>query len=190
MQYHAIPLNSMQYNPISCNTMQYHASLITADGAYHCPVGSIMAIFIIIPNIQLSRHQETKIQALFKTTPQQLINLIHLLPFWNQFNQTELMFSPLIAPSFPQVLYTLWKTYKQAKVFFSSKIRLKIPVACHLNGAVQVNNVNFPQPRLTHAPTYADYRRFSAKFRRFMLMLGIVGSGKSVWISTENWIRK
>ena len=26
--------------------MQYHASLITADGAYHCPVGSIMAIFI------------------------------------------------------------------------------------------------------------------------------------------------
>ena len=28
--------------------MQYHASLITADGAYHCPVGSIIAIFIII----------------------------------------------------------------------------------------------------------------------------------------------
>ena len=27
--------------------MQYHASLITADGAYHCPVGSIMAIFIL-----------------------------------------------------------------------------------------------------------------------------------------------
>ena len=25
--------------------MQYHASLITAYGAYHCPVGSIMAIF-------------------------------------------------------------------------------------------------------------------------------------------------
>ena len=127
----------------------------------------ILFIVIIIPNIQLSRHQETKIQSLFKTTPQQLINLINLLPFWNQFNQTELMFSPLIAPSFPQVLYTLWKTYKQAKVFFSSKIRLKIPVACHLNGAVQVNNVNFPQPRLTHAPTCADYRRFSAKFRRF-----------------------
>merc|ERR1712082_150822 len=28
-----------------CNTMQYHGTLITADGAYHCPVGSIMAIF-------------------------------------------------------------------------------------------------------------------------------------------------
>ena len=27
--------------------MKYHASLITADGAYHCPVGSIMAIFIL-----------------------------------------------------------------------------------------------------------------------------------------------
>ena len=25
--------------------MQYHASFRTADGAYHCPVGSIMAIF-------------------------------------------------------------------------------------------------------------------------------------------------
>ena len=25
--------------------MQYHGTLITADGAYHCPVGSIMAIF-------------------------------------------------------------------------------------------------------------------------------------------------
>jgi len=36
----------MQYNAIPCNTMQYNASLITADGAYHCPVGSIMAIFI------------------------------------------------------------------------------------------------------------------------------------------------
>ena len=45
--------------------------------------------------------------------------------------------------------------------------------------AVQVNNVNFPQPRLTHAPTCADYQRFSAKFRCFLLMLGIVGSGNS-----------
>ena len=26
--------------------MQYYASLITADGAYPCPVGSIMAIFM------------------------------------------------------------------------------------------------------------------------------------------------
>ena len=47
MQYHAIPCNTMQYNAIPCNTMQYNASLITADGAYHCPVGSIMAIFDI-----------------------------------------------------------------------------------------------------------------------------------------------
>ena len=45
MQYHAIPFNTMHYYAIQCNTMQYHASLITADGAYHCPVGSIMAIF-------------------------------------------------------------------------------------------------------------------------------------------------
>ena len=61
MQYHAIPCNTMQYHAIPCNTMQYHtipcntmqnyaiqcktmqypALLITADGAYHCPVGSI-----------------------------------------------------------------------------------------------------------------------------------------------------
>ena len=31
----------MQYHAIPYNTMQYHASLITTDGAYHCPVGSI-----------------------------------------------------------------------------------------------------------------------------------------------------
>ena len=41
MQYHAIPCNSMQYHAIQCNTIQYHASLITADGVYHCPMGSI-----------------------------------------------------------------------------------------------------------------------------------------------------
>ena len=45
MQYHAILYKTMQYYAIQCTTMQYHASLITADGAYHCPVGSVMAIF-------------------------------------------------------------------------------------------------------------------------------------------------
>merc|ERR1712012_1184956 len=45
MQYHAIQCNAMQYNAMTCYTMQYHGTLITADGAYHCPVGSIMAIF-------------------------------------------------------------------------------------------------------------------------------------------------
>merc|ERR1711952_249527 len=45
MQYHAIPCNTMQYHAIQCNDMLYHETLITADGAYHCPVGSIMAIF-------------------------------------------------------------------------------------------------------------------------------------------------
>merc|ERR1711923_366513 len=45
MQYHVIPCNTMQYHAIPCNTMQYHGTLITADGAYHCPVGGIMAIF-------------------------------------------------------------------------------------------------------------------------------------------------
>merc|ERR1712122_86322 len=45
MQYHAIQCNDMLYHAISCNTMQYHGTLMTADGAYHCPVGSIMAIF-------------------------------------------------------------------------------------------------------------------------------------------------
>ena len=36
----------MQLHAITCNTMQYHACLITADGAYHCPVGSIWLFFI------------------------------------------------------------------------------------------------------------------------------------------------
>ena len=53
MQYHAIPCNTMQYNAIPGNTMQYHASLITADGAYLCPVGSIMAIFIFLGQLNL-----------------------------------------------------------------------------------------------------------------------------------------
>ena len=43
MQNNAITCNTMQYHAISCNTMQYHASLISADGAYLRPVGSIMA---------------------------------------------------------------------------------------------------------------------------------------------------
>merc|ERR1712082_46037 len=42
---YAIPCNTMQYHAIPCNTMQYHGTLKTADGAYHCPVGSRMAIF-------------------------------------------------------------------------------------------------------------------------------------------------
>ena len=48
VQYYVIPCNIMQYYAIPCNTMQYPASLITDDGAYHCPVGSIMAIFLFI----------------------------------------------------------------------------------------------------------------------------------------------
>ena len=150
----------------------------------------ILFIVIIIPNIQLSRHQETKIQALFKTTPQQLINLINLLPFWNQFNQKELMFSPLIAPSFPQVLYTLWKTYKQARVFFSSKIRLKIPVACHLTVRCKWTTLTFHSQGWHTLPLMLIIGVSLLNLGVFLLMLGIVGSGKSVWISTENWIRK
>ena len=46
MQYDAILCNTMQYNAMPCYTMQYHASLINADGAYHCPVGSIMAFLL------------------------------------------------------------------------------------------------------------------------------------------------
>merc|ERR1712117_460119 len=63
MQYHAIPCNTMQNNAIPCNTMQYHASLINADGAYHCPVGSIMAIFSSVrssyshPDLIVIQHQ-------------------------------------------------------------------------------------------------------------------------------------
>ena len=47
MKYHAILCNTMQYPAIQCNNMQYHASLITADGAYHCPVGSIWLFFLL-----------------------------------------------------------------------------------------------------------------------------------------------
>merc|ERR1711949_10687 len=72
MQYHAIQCNTMQYHAIPCNTMQYHASLITADGAYHCPVGSIMAIFSSVrssnshPDLLVIHHPPTP---LFQITP-------------------------------------------------------------------------------------------------------------------------
>merc|ERR1712240_298830 len=71
MQYHAIPCNAMQYNAIPSNTIQYHASLITADGAYHCPVGSIMAIFSSVrssnshPDLLLTQQHHP----LFQITP-------------------------------------------------------------------------------------------------------------------------
>merc|ERR1711893_537914 len=68
MQYHAIPCNTMQYHAISCNTMQYHASFITADGAYHCPVGSIMAIFSSVRS-SYSHPDLLLITPLFQTTP-------------------------------------------------------------------------------------------------------------------------
>ena len=48
MQYNAIPCNTIQYNPIPWNSMQYHASLLTADVAYHCPVGSIWLFLIYL----------------------------------------------------------------------------------------------------------------------------------------------
>merc|ERR1711973_286042 len=69
MQYHVIPCNTMQYHAIPCNTMQYHGTLITADGAYHCPVGSIMAIFSSVrssnshPDLLMTQHP------LFQITP-------------------------------------------------------------------------------------------------------------------------
>merc|ERR1711952_86582 len=72
VQYHAIPCNTMQYRAIPCNTMQYHGTLITADGAYHCPVGSIMAIFSSVrssyshPDLLVIHHPPTP---LFQITP-------------------------------------------------------------------------------------------------------------------------
>ena len=41
----------MQYHSIPCNTMQYHLSLITADRAYYCPVGSIRPFFNILREV-------------------------------------------------------------------------------------------------------------------------------------------
>ena len=63
----------MQYHAMLCNTLQYHASLITADGAYQCPVGSIMAIFSSVrssnshPDLLLT--QQHHHHPLFQITP-------------------------------------------------------------------------------------------------------------------------
>merc|ERR1712218_761609 len=69
MQYHAIPCNTMQYHAILCITMQYHASLITADGAYHCPVGSKMAIFSSVRSSNSHPDLFVIHQPLFQITP-------------------------------------------------------------------------------------------------------------------------
>merc|ERR1712016_163032 len=81
----------MQYNAISCNYMQYHASYVTADGAYHCPVGSIMAIFSSVrsfnshPDLLLIHHP------LFQITP--VLNtgqsLSELLQLYKGYNATK-----------------------------------------------------------------------------------------------------
>ena len=42
--YPAMTTNDYQWLP--CNTMLYHASLIISDGAYHCPVGSILPFLL------------------------------------------------------------------------------------------------------------------------------------------------
>ena len=75
MQYHAIACNSMQYHAIPCNTLQYHASLITADGAYHCPVGSIMAIFTY-QIVALQVASVTKM--LYLSSPQEIDSITQL----------------------------------------------------------------------------------------------------------------
>ena len=76
MQYHAIPCNTMQYNAMPCYTMQYHASLITADGAYHCPVGSIRAIFSSVR----SSNSHTDLLVITSTTTTTPLFQIHTGP--------------------------------------------------------------------------------------------------------------
>ena len=51
----------MPYNAIPCNTMQYHAPLITADGAYHCPVGSIWLFFNTLEPLWKSALHQTRL---------------------------------------------------------------------------------------------------------------------------------
>merc|ERR1711994_1224495 len=68
--------------------MQYHASLITADGAYHCPVGSIMAIF---ENTLI--HRYGSITSLLKFYPVVVICDRHLvkLSFGHHYRFDELL---------------------------------------------------------------------------------------------------
>ena len=59
--------------------MPYHLSLITADGAYHCPVGSIMAIFLVWSGQDVRQRVST------------LSNLIRILRSWVALQNAELM---------------------------------------------------------------------------------------------------
>merc|ERR1711893_239375 len=80
MQYHAIQCNTMQYHAIPCNTMQYHGTLITADGAYHCPVGSIMAIFSSVRSSYSHPDLLLITTPLFQITPVLKTGLTHFKP--------------------------------------------------------------------------------------------------------------
>ena len=65
--------NTVQDGAIPCKTMQYHALLITADGAYHCPVGSKMAVFYLYHKFKIDIHQQLRpltanYLAMFKVT--------------------------------------------------------------------------------------------------------------------------
>ena len=48
--------------------MLCHATLITADGAYHCPVGSIMAIFMIVIVVKLAKQNCRIFHQIFSLT--------------------------------------------------------------------------------------------------------------------------
>ena len=90
MQYHAIPCNTMQYHAIPCNTcstMQYHASLITADRAYHCPVGSIRPFFpyyrsFYQSNMALRPRTSQRFVTINSKLPNELLTMVfQFLPF-------------------------------------------------------------------------------------------------------------
>ena len=77
--------------------MQYHASVLTADGAYHCPVGSIMPFstrpgndsgpvtFTIIANTYPQLYCERKV----------LLSMIEALKFRDQYYSQQQMIIPL-----------------------------------------------------------------------------------------------
>ena len=118
MRYHAMPCNSMQYHAIPCNTIQYPAPVITADGADHCPVGSMRPflqskVFLWLVQMQLQSVSELG---------------VHLYGRWGNRGAGWLHLPTLrlpqlrLLPMFQQILFIHWYVSPFKCMFFFKTI--------------------------------------------------------------------
>ena len=96
--------------------MQYRASLITADGAYHCPMGSIWPFFVLLlekrtPALARYEHFDRRVLSIHSRLHQHRRkghqNRISALQYFISSNYNSNYFSPL-GQSFGSCFAHLW----------------------------------------------------------------------------------